>query len=133
MEHVTGIGGIFFKTHDKNNLQTWYEKNLGVPVDQDGYVVFQWRDKQEPKRIGRTVWSLFAQDSSYFNPSTSEFMINFRVRNLARMLEQLRAAGAQVDDKIEESEYGKFGWVMDPEGRRIELWEPPHSELEEEA
>ena len=129
MERVTGIGGIFFKADDPKKLQAWYEEKLGIPAE-GGYVMFQWREANDPERTGQTVWSLFPRDTKYFAPSSSPFMLNYRVENLDAMLDQLRQAGAQVDDRVEEMEYGRFGWVIDPEGNRIELWEPPDQNRE---
>ncbi len=118
MERVTGIGGIFFKANDPKALTAWYRDNLGVPVGEHGMVSF------ENAAESSTIWQPFARDTTYFAPSEAPFMLNFRVANLHAMLEQLRAAGATVDDKVQEEGFGKFGWVMDPEGNRIELWEP---------
>jgi len=123
MESVTGIGGIFLKAKDPKALTEWYRSRLGVPADDYGNVIFQWREIEGKE--GMTVWSAKKDDTKHFEPSRAPFMINYRVRDLAAMLEQLRRAGADVDPKVEESEFGKFGWVMDPEGNRIELWEPP--------
>jgi catechol 2,3-dioxygenase-like lactoylglutathione lyase family enzyme len=120
MERVTGIGGIFFKANDPERLKAWYRDHLGVPVDEHGYVSFPTAGDAGPS----TAWSPFARDTTYFAPSEAPFMVNFRVKDLRAMLAQLRAAGAVVDDKVEEWPYGKFGWVMDPEGNRVELWEP---------
>jgi predicted enzyme related to lactoylglutathione lyase len=121
MERVLGVGGIFFKARDPEKLKAWYRDHLGLPTDQQGETVFPARpDSQDP-----LVWCPFPEDTTYFEPSKAPFMINFRVRNLNAMLSQLRAAGATVDEKIIEESYGKFAWVMDPEGNRIELWEPP--------
>ncbi len=125
MKRVTGLGGIFFKCKDPKAIKGWYEEHLGILPEKDGYVSFQWREKDNPDNIGYTVWSPFKQDTKYFDPSKAPFMVNFRVDDLHSLLKQLRKEGVQVDDKIEESEYGRFGWVMDPEGNRIELWEPP--------
>ena len=125
MKRVTGIGGVFFKTQDPEKLKRWYQQHLGIIPDSDGYVSFRWREKDDPERVGYTAWSPFAQDTRYFDPSTKPFMINYRVADLHRLLEQLREEGVQVDDHVEESEYGRFGWIMDPEGNRVELWEPP--------
>ena len=124
MEKVTGIGGVFFKAKDPKALQAWYAEQLGVPVEH-GVSVFEWEDPGHPKKEGQTVFAPFAADTKYFEPSTAPFMINFRVRDLDAMLAQLRAAGVRVDEKIDESEFGRFGWAMDPDGNRIELWEPP--------
>ncbi len=125
MERVTGIGGVFFKARDPERLKESYRDHLGVPVNDDGFVVFDWRAGDSPERPGCTVWSLFAGDTTYFAPSSAPFMINYRVADLDAMLAQLRAAGAEVDPRIEDGDYGRFAWVMDPEGNRIELWEPP--------
>ena len=125
MSRVTGLGGIFFKAKDPDSLRNWYSKHLEFPLEDWGGMTFRWRETDQPEREGATAWSLFPASSKYFDPSTSPFMINYRVANLAQVLEQLRSEGCQVDDKVDESEFGKFGWVMDPEGNRIELWEPP--------
>jgi predicted enzyme related to lactoylglutathione lyase len=121
MERVTGIGGIFFKANDPERLKAWYRDHLGVPLDDHGYVSFSTKDDPGPS----TIWSAFAKDTTYFEPSKASFMVNFRVKNLGAMLAQLRAAGVEVDEKVMDEPYGKFGWAMDPEGNRIELWEPP--------
>ena len=121
---VTGIGGVFFKAHDQQGLAAWYRQHLGIPIEDPGYAVFSWREEEQPERSGSTVWSIFPEDTTYFAPSTSPFMINFRVANLDAMLAALRAEGVEVDDRIEEYEHGRFAWIMDPEGNRIELWEP---------
>ena len=125
MARVSGLGGIFFKAKDPDTLRNWYREHLQLPVEDWGGMTFRWREREAPEREGSTAWSLFPSNSKYFDPSTAPFMINYRVRDLARVLAELRAEGCQVDDKIDESEFGKFGWVMDPEGNRIELWEPP--------
>ncbi len=127
MERVRGIGGIFFKAKDPKALSAWYAEKLGVPVEGYGGASFRWKD-DDLDGNATTVWSPFSLDSTYFSPSTKPFMLNFRVKSLDRMLEQLRAAGAKVDEKTEVSEFGRFGWVMDPEGNRVELWEPPAHE-----
>ena len=125
MQKVMGIGGIFFKATDKAVLAAWYRDNLGVPVDDTwGGAVFSWTDN-DPEKNAHTVWSPFAADTTYFEPSTKGFMVNFRVANLDAMLAQLRANGCDVVDKIEASDFGRFGWVMDPDGNRVELWQPP--------
>jgi len=128
VKRVTGIGGIFFKCKDPDTVQKWYQEHLGITPKGDGYVIFEWREADDPERKGVTVWSPFKQDTSYFDPSKSEFMVNYRVEDLHGLLAALRQEGVEVDDKVDESEFGKFGWIMDPEGRRIELWEPPETE-----
>lgn len=121
---VTGIGGVFFKARDPNALKAWYHDHLGIaPTDRWG-TVFVWREMDDPGRTGSTTWSPFPHDTAYFNPSAAPFMINYRVADLDRLLEALRREGVQVDDRIEQHEYGRFAWIMDPEGNRIELWEP---------
>ena len=121
-----GIGGVFFKTKDKTALANWYRDNLGIPVEDWGGAVFSWTENN-PEGDAYTVWSPFADDTEYFNPSKREFMLNFRVKDLAAMLAQLRKNGCNVDSKTEDGEYGKFGWVIDPEGTKVELWEPPET------
>lgn len=125
MERVTGIGGIFFKSSDPKALAAFYRDNLGMDPSFENGVVFRWREEGQPGRAASTVWSPFAADTKYFEPSRATFMLNFRVRDLDTMLAQLRAAGVAVDERIEESEYGRFGWFMDPDGNRVELWQPP--------
>jgi predicted enzyme related to lactoylglutathione lyase len=125
MERVMGIGGIFFKAKDKTALADWYRDNLGVPVDSTwGGANFFWKEHNSGEDA-HTVWSPFSNTTDYFKPSTKDFMVNFRVGNLDAMRDQLKANGCAVDDHIEDGEYGRFGWVMDPEGNKIELWEPP--------
>jgi predicted enzyme related to lactoylglutathione lyase len=121
MERITGIGGVFFKARDPKGLAEWYRAHLGVPVD-DGQT-FATLSSQGAGEVA--VWSTFPETTDYFAPSAAPFMVNFRVRDLDAMLAQLREAGVEVDDRTEDSEYGRFGWCMDPEGNRVELWEPP--------
>jgi predicted enzyme related to lactoylglutathione lyase len=114
MARVTGIGGVFFKARDPQGLSEWYRTHLGMEVTEWGGVIFRGE--------GTTTWNLFDDSSTYFAPG---FMVNYRVDDLDGLLAGLREAGCDVDEKVEESEYGKFGWVMDPEGNRLELWQPP--------
>jgi predicted enzyme related to lactoylglutathione lyase len=126
MKHVTGIGGIFFKAEDPEKLGAWYRKHLGLEVEAYGGVTFREDEAPAgPKRQAYTVWSPFAADTHYFAPSQKPFMINFRVTDLDALLAQLRREGVTVEERTEKSEFGYFGWAMDPEGNRIELWEPP--------
>jgi predicted enzyme related to lactoylglutathione lyase len=118
MQRVRGIGGIFFKAQDPKALAAWYRDRRGVPLE-------DWGGAEFIADGGKTVWNTFKADTTYFAPSTAPFMINFRVDDLAAMIAQLRAAGENVIDTTEESEFGSFGWVMDPEGNKIELWQPP--------
>ena len=119
---ILGLGGVFFKARDPAALAAWYREHLGVPVAAEGTHA-SFSDKQ-----ANTIWATFPADTNYFAPSTSPFMLNYRVADLDAMLAQLRAAGAPVDDKVEESEFGRFGWANDPEGNRFELWQPPPAE-----
>ena len=123
MEKVTGIGGIFFKARDPVRMAAWYRDHLGI-CSEGGHAEFPWHAPEQPDQAGRTVWALFPADTDYFGPSRAPFMINYRVANLDRMLEQLREAGVPVE-KVENHDYGRFAWISDPEGNRIELWQPP--------
>lgn len=136
MERVQGIGGIFFKARDPESLREWYRRHLGIPVEDWGGCVFRWggmpsagaaHDADEPDGgpTGSTVWSVFDAGSDYFAPSAAPFMVNYRVRDLRALLAMLRDEGCDVDPRVDESELGIFGWVMDPEGNRVELWQPP--------
>jgi predicted enzyme related to lactoylglutathione lyase len=123
MARVTGIGGVFLKAQDPKALAAWYKQHLGVPVGEYGFASFEWSD-DVPAGTGQTAWSLFAADTNHFGPSGQTAMINYRVDDLEAILEQLAAAGATIDPKREEAEYGKFAWAFDPEGNRFELWQP---------
>jgi len=145
MERVTGIGGVFIKAKDPLALREWYREHLGIDVQAWGGTTFHWGTDAQPSPDGATVWSVFDASSDYFSPSTSTYMINYRVADLDALLAALRAEGCEVieaprpagsegpeasADSDEPTagvttEYGKFGWVMDPEGNKIELWEPP--------
>ncbi|MCK6505280.1 VOC family protein [Myxococcota bacterium] len=125
MKRVTGIGGIFFKAADPQALAAWYQRHLGVDVQPWGGATFRWSGPDNPQGAGTTVWSPFPADTAYFAPSQASFMINYRVEDLHGLLAVLRAEGVVVEEKVEESEFGKFGWVVDPEGNKVELWEPP--------
>jgi predicted enzyme related to lactoylglutathione lyase len=120
MERVLGLGGVFFKARDPQALAAWYRQHLGVPVGEgQTYAAFT------SVAAGETaVWASFPADTTYFGSGPAPFMVNYRVRNLDAMLAQLRAAGVQVDDRVEGFDYGRFGWAVDPEGNRFELWEP---------
>ncbi len=122
-KRVTGIGGIFFKASDPESIKNWYKKHLHIDSDEYG-AVFQWRHKEQPDLEGTTVWSPFPEDTTYFQPAEKDFMLNYRVENLVELLKVLRAEGIEPVGEIEEYSYGKFGWIMDPEGNKIELWEP---------
>jgi catechol 2,3-dioxygenase-like lactoylglutathione lyase family enzyme len=125
MKRVTGIGGIFFKSKDPQALSAWYRQHLGIDVAEWGGAAFRWNGPDNPAGVGTTIWSPFAAETGYFAPSSASFMINYRVDDLHALLAVLRAEGVQVDEKVDESEYGKFGWVIDPDGNKLELWQPP--------
>jgi predicted enzyme related to lactoylglutathione lyase len=124
MKRVTGIGGVFFKARDAVALRQWYQKHLGIEVQGWGGTALRWQNDPDAAN-GMTVWTIFDSASSYFPPGSASFIINYRVENLDALLQALRDEGCAVDEKTEASEFGKFGWVTDPEGNRIELWEPP--------
>jgi catechol 2,3-dioxygenase-like lactoylglutathione lyase family enzyme len=121
-EKVTGIGGVFFRVKDPVRMAAWYGEHLGIEAA-DGFAMFNWRDGDSAEAPGSTVWSLFPADTDYFGPAKPAFMINYRVANLEKMVAQIRAGGVTVD-KVEDTEYGRFAWITDPEGNRIELYEP---------
>jgi len=125
MKRVTALGGIFFKADHPEKLYAWYEKHLGLQRQAEEAVVFNWRQADDPEKSGMTVWSIFPKDSRYFDPSRSSFMMNFIVEDLDGLLAVLREEGVEIEPKREDYDYGRFAWIMDPEGNRIELWEPP--------
>ena len=120
---VIGIGGLFFKSSDSQRLNTWYADNLGMPAGEGG-VNFKWRDHERSEIERLTVWSVFPQGSTYFDPSQAPFMINYIVDDLDAILAKLTKNGARVDPKREDHDYGRFAWIYDPDGNKIELWEP---------
>jgi len=118
---VSGLGGFFFKTKDPDAIKVWYKKHLGMNTDPYGWT-FWWKDKEG--NDCSTQWSPFKEDTTYFAPSEKPFMMNLRVKNLHKLLEQLNREGVPVVGEVEAFSYGKFGWILDPEGNKIELWEP---------
>ena len=124
MAKVIGVGGIFYKAQNKESLLAWYKDVLGLDVGPWGGCIFNWSEKND----GMTTWSLFAADTTYYQPSAKEFMINLVVDDLDGLLASLRSKGANVLERGGDSEYGKFGYVLDPEGTLIELWEAPVSD-----
>jgi len=125
MKRVTGIGGVFFKAKDPVALRAWYQKHLGVDVQVWGGAAFRWTDSEGNPIGGTTIWNVSDAGSDDYAPGTSSFMVNYRVADLETLLAALRNEGCNVLEKTDDSEYGKFGWVIDPEGNKIELWEPP--------
>lgn len=120
---VTGLGGIFFKSEDPMGLSSWYRSRLGVG-SANGTFVFTWLHADDPQEVGYTVWGVFPDSTGYFDPGEAPFMVNFRVTNLAGLLESLREQGVDIVGEVEEHPNGRFAWILDPEGRKIELWEP---------
>lgn len=118
---VTGIGGLFFKTNDPKKTKDWYQKHLGFNTDQWG-CTFWWKDNDGNKCS--TQWSPFPDDTTYFGPSKKDFMFNYRVENLVDLLKELKKEGVTIVGEMQEYDYGKFGWIMDGDGNKIELWEP---------
>ena len=127
MARVLGIGGVFIKADDPKALFGWYERHLGLPGECNPMNLFHWRHDDDPAKKGMTVWSLFKRDTDYFGKGPQTVMVNYIVDDLDGMLDSLRAGGADVDSRRDDSEYGRFGWATDLEGNRIELWQPPAS------
>lgn len=125
MKRVTGIGGIFFKAKDAPALRAWYKRHLAIDVQEWGGTAFTWADSDGKPAGGTTVWSIGPEDGGQFAQSKASFMVNYRVEDLHAVVAALKAEGCNVLDKIDESEYGKFAWVIDPEGNKVELWQPP--------
>ena len=125
MKRVTGIGGIFFKARDAAALREWYRRHLGVDVQAWGGAAFDWVDDDGKPTGGTTAWMINDAGSDHFAPSASSFMVNYRVADVRALVDALRAEGCHVLDKVDESDYGIFAWVMDPEGNKVELWQPP--------
>jgi predicted enzyme related to lactoylglutathione lyase len=128
MKRVTGIGGIFFHAQDPVALRAWYKQHLGIDVQGWGGTAFTWTDDAGQPTMGTTVWSIGKAGGDQFAPSSASFMLNYRVDDLVALLQALREEGCNVLEKFDDSEYGKFGWVMDPEGNKVELWQPPEGQ-----
>ena len=132
MAKVTGIGGFFFKVEDTEATREWYGRHLGIPFSEWGGWGFRWRTLEDPDRIGRTEWSPFSSETTYLEPSEKPFMMNLRVDDLEGLLAQLAEEGVEQVGEMESHEYGRFAWIMDPNGIKIELWEPAGEEPEAE-
>jgi predicted enzyme related to lactoylglutathione lyase len=126
MKKVTGIGGVFFKCKDPNAMNEWYKTHLGFNTTQYG-TSFEWLQADDSTKKGLTQWAPFAEKTKYFEPSTKDFMINYRVENLEALVEELKKQNVTIVDKIETYDYGKFIHILDPEGNKIQLWEPAGS------
>lgn len=124
MARVTGIGGVFLRSQDPTALSAWYAEHLKVPTERYGGATFHWAEGASEALAGSTTWAPFPADTKYFGELNQQTMINFRVDDLEEILDQLRAGGVTVLDAVEDSEFGRFGWCVDPEGNRVELWQP---------
>ena len=132
MAKVTGVGGVFFKSAgDSAALAAWYRKHLGMPLEPFGGAILRWPDDTAEDR-GLTVWHVAGKDSEWFSPSTSSFMINYRVDDLTALLAQLASNGVEIIKGPDSDDNGKFAWVMDPDGNKVELWEPMISDKKNE-
>lgn len=122
---ILGIGGIFFKSQDKQRLENWYRDHLGInSLPEQGGVMFPWRRQDDPEKEHLTIWSIFPDNTKYFDPSPSQFMINYIVDDLDALLAKLQAQGVNIDPKREDHDYGRFAWIYDADGNKIELWQP---------
>lgn len=128
-KRVTGIGGVFLKAKDPDATKKWYSDHLGIKSGQWGGT-FEWRHAETPLKKGFTAWSIFDETTEYTNPSQKDAMINYRVENLEELLHELKKEGIEIVGEMEVFEYGKFGWIMDPNGYKIELWEPNDDEYD---
>ncbi len=125
---AVGLGGVFFRARNPAKLSKWYQDHLGLKTTQNT-ALLSWRSTKNPKKAGYTVWALFPSNTKYFRNSRKQFMINYRVKNLDRLLAKLRREHVKVAKKVEDLEYGRFAWVSDPEGNWLELWESPRKYL----
>jgi catechol 2,3-dioxygenase-like lactoylglutathione lyase family enzyme len=126
MRRVIGLGGIFFRSSDPKKLYAWYDRHLGLKEHNVGAgVMFPWRRSEDPSSESFTSLAIFPPDTKYFGPTTAQFMLNYQVEDLDALLAALRDEGVTIDPKREDCEYGRFAWITDPEGNRIELWQPP--------
>jgi predicted enzyme related to lactoylglutathione lyase len=123
MARVTGIGGVFFKSKNPNELMAWYARHLGLRLEEWGGALLKWPDDKADDG-GLTVWTVAAQSSDWFSPSDASFMINYRVDDLDALLTELRDAGVDIVKGPEAHENGRFAWILDPDGNKLELWEP---------
>jgi len=127
-KRVTGLGGMFFKSRDPKATLDWYRTHLGIDAEDWGGYAFQWTEKDRPEQTGYTVWSAFPADTKHFAPGDQEFMVNYRVADLVGLIAALKSEGVEVVEDVQQHENGKFAWILDPEGRKVELWEPVPSQ-----
>lgn len=128
MKRVTGIGGVFFQARNASALQAWYRHHLGIDVQPWGGASFDWTDAAGTPVGGTTAWCINAEQSATFAPSAAPFMVNYRVEDVIALVKALRDEGCNVLGDVQQSEYGAFAWVIDPEGNKVELWEPPQGQ-----
>src|SRR5262245_22029266 len=128
MKRVTGIGGIFFKAKEAPSLRAWYKRHLGIDVQAWGGAAFDWTDAEGKPVAGTTAWLIDPQESNHFAPSSAPFMVNYRVEDLHALVKVLKKEGCNVLEKIDESEYGRLAWAIDPEGNKVELWQTPQGQ-----
>ena len=121
---AVGLGGVFFRARNPAKLSKWYQDHLGLKTTQNT-ALLSWRSPKNPKKTGYTVWALFPSNTKYFRNPRKQFMINYRVKNLDRVITKLRREHVKIAKKVEDLEYGRFAWISDPEGNWLELWEPP--------
>jgi catechol 2,3-dioxygenase-like lactoylglutathione lyase family enzyme len=120
---IVGIGGVFFKSANRDQMREWYSKHLGL-TDKGGGATLPWRERDDPQKEHVTVWSLFPASTTYFDPGHAPFMINYIVDDLDALLDRLKEEGVKIDDKRMNESYGRFAWIYDSDGNKIELWEP---------
>ena len=126
---ILGIGGIFFKSANQQQMQEWYARHLGL-ADSGGGVVLPWREHENPEHEQMTVWSIFPGDTDYLEPGSASFMVNYIVDDLDALLDRLASEGVQIDPKRQDERYGRFAWIYDPDGNKIELWQPVNASEE---
>jgi predicted enzyme related to lactoylglutathione lyase len=130
MKRAIGIGGIFFKSENPKELAAWYQKHLGINIESWGGAVIKWPEMAKENPGAYTVWNAFKADTDYFSPSTNEFMVNFVVADLDALLPALQAEGVElIGEPMNDANFSKFTWIMDLEGRKVELWEPPKDKI----
>jgi catechol 2,3-dioxygenase-like lactoylglutathione lyase family enzyme len=120
---ILGIGGVFFKSANRDQMREWYSKHLGL-ADKGGGVMLPWRERDDPQKEHVTVWTIFPASTKYLDPSNAPFMINYIVDDLDALLERLKEEGVKIDAKRMDESYGRFAWIYDPDGNKIELWQP---------
>lgn len=130
-KRVTGIGGIFFKSKNPKATRDWYQQHLGIQCPDNFGGVFEWRKTSNPNQAGYTIWSPFEENSNYFEPSNKDYMFNYRVENITELISLLKEEGVQVVGEIQEFDYGKFAWILDLDGNKIELWEPSEGNFDD--